>query len=776
MFKELSVRLGALGYGSHSVSPIKIDDDVEIATLVDKYGMYHIEREIERGRLECIPMGKFIRCFEFRRVIGEQFEQNTPKDTMEIWKDIIPSNYWGIIRGETYVTSSVRHKKKRLVTSITNSHMTNFSQFDYLENIETNNSAKYMPTIHMDVTTSFIDAHNALMKKVCRLLLPGFTSRVLDMILEVAEYSCYFIFNELETYKYDMKYVRMAIYKLLKMGFISDSNIRNTGREKKYQTQFGIISCYSVSITFYRVVHAWLDYKPKPKKSGFICPTCMESDNWHLVGEDIKCSVCDVLFEHVEPAKVHDSSVFRDFIWPTLENVHDELKSMIYSYINSNKYTRVKERVRYPQWERKYTKRGATHVEYIDDGSNTFGISFQHDFFPRKFQVDILKMVFSTGGISNSILDVPCGAGKTAMGIALTVTVQRPTIIFVTTNESRNQWLKELQRFTSIPSNYIYIAGEKEPYESPKVIISTYCHMYRYMEGHEEVCNGSLDISKLDIFMAIYDEVQCMTSDKNRLIPSIIRSKVNIGLTGTLMKVAELCGILGGATVYSIAMKNLVERGYICPVYCTLVIVPLSTNMTIPECGTERNNVCNNNIAKIDCTLSIVRAILRKNKKSKILIYIENIRMLKVFAKECNKIVYICGDTLSEERSTVFEKFSTEDSINVLCVSSIGDTSINLPSCDVVINMSRSYGSFVQTGQRVGRANRISDGKNFGLYYHLVTDYHTDLVFGREDMNYLKSIGYDTCEFSYTGYIADRDVDTTSSQNVKVSQKRKKID
>jgi DNA excision repair protein ERCC-3 len=75
---------------------------------------------------------------------------------------------------------------------------------------------------------------------------------------------------------------------------------------------------------------------------------------------------------------------------------------------------------------------------------------------------------------------------------------------------------------------------------------------------------------------------------------------------------------------------------------------------------------------------------LHAAKKDKIIIFSDNLLVLRVYAKilECDSI---SGKTPSHERVEIFRKFENSPDHNVLVISKVGDNSIDLPGANVII-------------------------------------------------------------------------------------------
>lgn len=79
--------------------------------------------------------------------------------------------------------------------------------------------------------------------------------------------------------------------------------------------------------------------------------------------------------------------------------------------------------------------------------------------------------------------------------------------------------------------------------------------------------------------------------------------------------------------------------------------------------------------------------------------------LLHEYAKFLN-VPVISGATPHRERLMIFSDFQSTQKINVICISRVGDVSVNLPSANVVIQVSSHGGSRRQEAQRLGRILR----------------------------------------------------------------------
>jgi len=93
----------------------------------------------------------------------------------------------------------------------------------------------------------------------------------------------------------------------------------------------------------------------------------------------------------------------------------------------------------------------------------------------------------------------------------------------------------------------------------------------------------------------------------------------------------------------------------------------------------------------------------------------------------------------------LLQSFRSSPLVNVICISKVGDTSIDLPEANVIIQVSSHFGSRRQEAQRLGRILRpkanSSGGFNAFFYTLISTDTH-EMFYSNKRQQYLVDQGY----------------------------------
>lgn len=68
----------------------------------------------------------------------------------------------------------------------------------------------------------------------------------------------------------------------------------------------------------------------------------------------------------------------------------------------------------------------------------------------RPYQEKCLSKMFGNGRARSGIIVLPCGAGKTLVGITAACTIKKSTLVLCTSAVSVEQWAKEFRNWTNV--------------------------------------------------------------------------------------------------------------------------------------------------------------------------------------------------------------------------------------------------------------------------------------------------------------------------------------
>jgi DNA excision repair protein ERCC-3 len=338
-------------------------------------------------------------------------------------------------------------------------------------------------------------------------------------------------------------------------------------------------------------------------------------------------------------------------------------------------------------------------------------------FVLRHYQQDAAD-VFHAGGSEvggSGVVVLPCGAGKTMVGMAAMAKLQCATLILTPSTVAARQWKAELLDKTDLREEDIgeYTGQTKQ---IRPVTMATYQIMtYRKRKGapfpHFALFN------ERDWGLIIYDEVHLLPAPVFR-ITAEIQARRRLGLTATLVREdgqEEDVFALIGPKKYDVPWKDLERQGWIATAECHEIRIPLPEDYRMIYAvadSRQQATIAANNPDK----LPVLEVLLEKHREDSVLVIGTYLDQLKKVAKAIDAPL-ITGKTAVRRREELFQQLR-EGEINVLVISKVGNFSIDLPDVSVAMQISGTFGSRQEEAQRLGRILRP---KRYGLLAHFYT-------------------------------------------------------
>ncbi|GAA4118600.1 DEAD/DEAH box helicase [Nocardioides fonticola] len=352
----------------------------------------------------------------------------------------------------------------------------------------------------------------------------------------------------------------------------------------------------------------------------------------------------------------------------------------------------------------------------------------------RPYQQEAAESFWHGG---SGVVVLPCGAGKTLVGAAAMAHAQATTLILVTNTVSARQWKDELLRRTSLTEDEIgeYSGAVKE---IRPVTIATYQVLTMRRKGvypHLELLDAR------DWGLIVYDEVHLLPAPIFRMTADL-QARRRLGLTATLVREDGREGdvfSLIGPKRYDAPWKDIEAQGWIAPADCVEVRVTLPSSDRLAYATAEpeeryRLAACTHH--KVD----VVRSLVAKHPDQPTLVIGQYLEQLDELARALDAPV-ITGDTPVKERQRLFDAFRTGE-IRMLVVSKVANFSIDLPSAEVAIQVSGSYGSRQEEAQRLGRLLRPGRDGKVARFYTIVARDTVDADFAAHRQRFLAEQGY----------------------------------
>ncbi|MCM3698398.1 DNA repair helicase XPB [Paenibacillus macerans] len=340
----------------------------------------------------------------------------------------------------------------------------------------------------------------------------------------------------------------------------------------------------------------------------------------------------------------------------------------------------------------------------------------------------------------SGVIVLPCGAGKTVVGLAAMARFQCETLILTSNVTSVRQWISEILSKTTLSPEVVgEYSGEKK--QVKPVTVSTYqilTHRNRKEEGFKHM---SL-FNERDWGLIIYDEVHLLPAPIFRATAEIQATR-RLGLTATLVR-EDGCErdvfSLIGPKQYDVPWRDLEEIGFIARVDCQEIRVPMrgdeQEKYNLAE-GKEKFRIAAENPEK----LAVVRQLLERHRKRQILIIGQYLDQLKRIAADLG-VPLITGSMPQTERGKLFQAFR-QGELAVLAVSKVANFAVDLPDASVAIQISGSFGSRQEEAQRLGRILRPKSDGSRAYFYTLVSENTREQDFALRRQLFLLEQGYE---------------------------------
>ncbi|KAL0218784.1 hypothetical protein P9112_004437 [Eukaryota sp. TZLM1-RC] len=366
----------------------------------------------------------------------------------------------------------------------------------------------------------------------------------------------------------------------------------------------------------------------------------------------------------------------------------------------------------------------------------------------RPYQEKALAKMFSTGRARSGIIVLPCGAGKTLVGVNATCKVDKRTIVLCTNNLSLEQWKNQFLEWAAIDESMIgcFTSEKRDPVRP--IMLSTYSMMTYSGKRKEESQVAFEQLTSLEWGLLVFDEVHVAPARSFRKVIGSVKAHCMLGLSATLvredMKIDDL-NFLIGPKIYEADWLFLRSEGFLANVKCCEVLCPMTSEFFrqyLPSSANKRSLLWIMNPNKIRCCEFLIRYHEAKN--DKILVFSDNLYALHTYARLFNR-PFIDGSTPHAERTHFINKFKQRGELNTLFISKVGDTSIDLPDANVVIQVSAQYGSRRQEAQRLGRILRPKEqtiGEFNAFFYSLVSRDTKELYFSAKRQQFLMNQGF----------------------------------
>lgn len=412
----------------------------------------------------------------------------------------------------------------------------------------------------------------------------------------------------------------------------------------------------------------------------------------------------------------------------------------------------------------------------------------------RRYQYEASEAFYVSGSErgGSGVVVMPCGAGKTIVGIDIISKICQETLIIGSSTVGVRQWIRELVEKSFIDRKMIgeYTGDLKE---LRPITVTTYqCLTYRStktqdkkretrsfheigekndMDGSSGIVNDKLDIidndvtnnkygnndyeiheqkiyPHLEIFKAknwgliIYDEVHLLPAPVFR-ITADIQAKRRLGLTATLVREDSMeddVFSLIGPKKFDSPWKELEKQGWIAEASCYEIRIGMDYDYRMKYATSPlrvKYRIAAENPRKIDV---VKRLISEHKEQDSILVIGDYIDQLTQISSLMNAPI-ITGKTPNSERERIYSLFRNGE-INLLVVSKVANYAIDLPDANVAIQISGTFGSRQEEAQRLGRILRPKKPNKQAYFYTIVSKDTVDQDYASKRQLFLTERGY----------------------------------
>ncbi len=359
----------------------------------------------------------------------------------------------------------------------------------------------------------------------------------------------------------------------------------------------------------------------------------------------------------------------------------------------------------------------------------------------RAYQDDAVAIFHAGGGAKggSGVVVLPCGAGKTMVGIGAMERLQTSTIILCPNVVAVRQWIAELLDKTTLgPEDIGEYTGDNK--EIRPVTVATY-QILTWRKSREDKFPHFKIFEARNWGLIIYDEVHLLPAPVFRATAGIQATR-RLGLTATLVredeKEEDVFSLIGPKR-FDMPWKLLEDQGWIATAICYEIRLELPDDMRRTYALAEdrkKYRIAAENPKKID----VIHELIKHHVNDNILVIGMYLDQLKLIAEAVGAPL-ITGKTHNDERQRLYNAFR-EGEEKILIVSKVANFALDLPDANVAIQVSGTFGSRQEEAQRLGRILRPKTDGSFARFYSVITKDTRDMDFAAKRQLFLTEQGY----------------------------------
>jgi DNA excision repair protein ERCC-3 len=359
----------------------------------------------------------------------------------------------------------------------------------------------------------------------------------------------------------------------------------------------------------------------------------------------------------------------------------------------------------------------------------------------REYQQRAIAAFHANGAPSggSGVVVLPCGAGKTLVGIGAMAAVQRATLVLTPNTVAVRQWIGELLDKTTLrPDQVGEYTGERK--DIRPVTVTTYQILtYRASEDQNFPHFGL--VTGHDWGLIVYDEVHLLPAPVFR-ITAEIQARRRLGLTATLVREdgreADVFGLIGPKR-FDVPWRELERQGWIATAECHEIRVNLPDESRMEYALSEEREkyrLAAENAVKTQ----VAQALVARHADDQVLVIGQYLDQLKELAALLDAPL-LTGRVPTTQREKLYQQFRRGE-LKRIVVSKVANFAIDLPDASVAIQVSGTFGSRQEEAQRLGRILRPKQDGRPAHFYTIVTRDTRDQEFSANRQLFLTEQGY----------------------------------
>jgi DNA excision repair protein ERCC-3 len=341
----------------------------------------------------------------------------------------------------------------------------------------------------------------------------------------------------------------------------------------------------------------------------------------------------------------------------------------------------------------------------------------------------------------SGVIVLPCGAGKTIVGIAALAQIKTETLVLTTSTTSVEQWRREILDKTDLDESQVATYTGDSKAIAPVTLATYQIVTYRPKKNGDFPHFGLFN--SRDWGLIIYDEVHLLPAPVFR-ITADIQARRRLGLTATLVREdhrEEDVFSLIGPKKYDVPWRVLESRGWIAEAQCHEIRLGFDPNRRMEYAVAEwrdKFRLASENPGKDD----VIELLLDRHDhpEDRVLIIGQYLKQLRRIADRFD-LPLITGSTGNAEREDLYARFRRGE-VRRMVLSKVGNFAIDLPDANVMIQISGTFGSRQEEAQRLGRILRPKEGERPACFYTLVTRDTRETDFAHHRQLFLTEQGY----------------------------------